>query len=185
MQNVLKILGIIVGVIVLGIIIFLGSLGAFSKITVTEQEVGPYTYVYKSFVGDYKLTETVFDDVYAQLKKNNIPAGLGIGIYYDNPQTVAADKLRSDCGSIIADTDAAKAKKLGKDFTVKTLPKAKRVVAEFPIKNTLSYILGPIKAYPALMAYAKDKGYSEMVVGIEIYDMAHKKTLYVMDIVKK
>lgn len=185
MSKFFQILSIIVGVLAFGLIVFLVSLGAFSKIVVTEKETGPYTYVYRFFVGDYKLTGPVFADVYNALKEQDIPAELGIGLYYDNPQTVPSHKLRSDCGAIIAAANVRKTKQLEKGYSVTTLPKARRLVAQFPIKNTMSYILGPMRVYPALMREAKVKGYQEMVTGIEIYDMTNKQTIYLMDIVKK
>ena len=48
----------------------------------------------------------------------------------------------------------------------------------------VSYMIGPMKAYPAMTKYAKENGYSESTVGIEVYDEENKKIIFMMDIVK-
>ena len=64
------------------------------------------------------------------------------------------------------------------------MKKSKRAIAEFTIKNSLSYMFGPMKAYPALSNYAQEKGYKQDVLSYEIYDEKSGKILFVMDIVK-
>jgi hypothetical protein len=61
------------------------------------------------------------------------------------------------------------------------MPKKISIVIEFPKKNMLSYMIGPIKCYPALMKYAQEKSY-KMAAPYELYN--NEKILYVMEIVK-
>jgi hypothetical protein len=70
-----------------------------------------------------------------------------------------------------------------KKFNVVNIEKQKSMVAKFPLRNALSYAIGPTKGYPALMKHMKEKGY-KMAVPYEIYDMAAGKILYIMEIVK-
>ena len=184
MKKVLAIVIIAVVVLAFGLIGFSGYIGMFSKIEVYEKEIGPYHYVYKEFRGDYKLTGPVFDEVYDAVKKEGIKSDLGIGIYYDDPAKTPVKDLRSDCGTIIAKEDVAKAKNLNAGLKTGMIKKSIKAIAEFPIKNTLSYMFGPMKAYPALAVYAKEKEYKEAVLAYEIYDVKGKKIFFVMDIVK-
>jgi hypothetical protein len=156
-------------------------MGMFDAPTVTEQELGPYTYVYEKFVGPYWESGKAFEKVGAALKADGITHEKGIGIYYDDPSKVAKEKLRSDCGFVLKDSDLAKLPELKKKYAVAVMPKKMYMVVEFPKKNTLSYMLGPIRCYPALMRYAQDKGY-KLAAPYELY--LKDKTLFVMEIVK-
>jgi hypothetical protein len=143
--------------------------------------MGPYTYVYESFTGPYKNVGKVFMQVDAALKTEGITTEKAIGIYYDDPSKVAADKLRSDCGLVLEAKDLSKIPALKEKFKLATMPKKISIVIEFPKKNMLSYMIGPIKCYPALMKYAQEKSY-KMAAPYELYN--NEKILYVMEIVK-
>ena len=102
------------------------------------------------------------------MKSDGITAGKAIGIYYDDPARVSGDKLRSDCGYVIEGKELEKIPGMKKKYVVATLPKKTYAIAEFPLRNTLSFMFGPSKAYPALAKYAKSKGYV-MSKGYELY----------------
>lgn len=186
-MKVLKWVLIVLVVLVLIFLAYLWNLGAFSRLTASEQVLGPYTIAYTRFVGPYQGTGKVFMNVYNIMKGAGLAVSEksdSIGIYYDDPKTVAPDKLRSDCGLIIPAGDLAKAKDLAKNgLQVLTLPKQDCVIVEFPIKGVASYMIGPGKAYPVLMQYAQTKGYKTSMV-FEYYDMANKKIVYAMVISK-
>lgn len=160
---------------------FLWYLGFFSSLQVNEQGLGPYTYVYERFVGPYMDAGPVFEKVGTVLKAEGITPDKAIGIYYDDPAKVAKEKLRSDCGLVLKESDLSKVPALKKKYAVATMPKKMSMVIEFPMKNTLSYVLGPMKCYPALMKYAQEKGY-KIATPYELY--LEGKTLFVMEIVK-
>ena len=180
-MKIVKVIGVVLAVLLLSCAAFLGYMGFFSALTVNEQELGPYTYVYERFVGPYKDLGPVFKKVESTLKADGITADKAIGIYYDNPEKVAKEKLRSDCGFVLKESDLSNAPALKKKYTVGTLPKKMSMVVEFPMRNTLSYMLGPIRCYPALVKYAQEKGYKAGVT-YELY--LKEKTLFVMEIVK-
>lgn len=168
---------LVLSILVLG---WLYYMGVFAPVKVEEKVMGPYTLAYSSFVGEYKETGKVFQKVYDTLKAASIETTDGIGVYYDDPKTTPKDKLRSDCGAVISQKDAAKASKLLK---VMTLKKEKSVVVEFPIKNMFSYMIGPMKVYPVLSKYAQDKGYKAGTT-FELYEMNMKNIYFVMQIGK-
>lgn len=138
--------------------------------------------MYEEFTGAYKDTGPVFDRVYKALQKEGINTTRGLGIYFDDPRKVAEEKLRSHCGSIIEEKDLPKFEKVKAKFKVVTIKKSKSVFVEFPIKTALSYMVGPMKCYPALSKYVKEKGYGMSGNAYELYDMPAKKTFYVFPI---
>jgi hypothetical protein len=145
--------------------------------------MGPYTIAYERFTGPYMQTGPVFARVYETLKKNGINTTLGLGIYHDDPGQVAADKLRSDCGVVIEPKDSARVLRIGAQLLVLTLGKRPCVVVEFPIRNTLSYMFGPMKAYPALMKSAQAKNY-KIARTYELYDEGKGKIFFVLEIAR-
>ena len=182
-MKIIKMIFWIIVILVLALVAFMWYMGFFGSVKIVEQQMGPYTIAYKSFVGEYSQTGAAFNDVYTALKQASIETTTGLGIYYDNPNVVAKDKLRSDCGSVISPKDASKAKNIGKDIKVKTIPQSMSMVYEFPLKNTISLMFGPLKAYPAIMKYMEAKGYKPAMM-YEVYDMKANKILYVTEIKK-
>jgi hypothetical protein len=164
-------------------IAFLAYMGLLFPLKAYEAEMGPYTIAYESFTGPYAKTGPVFARVYEALKAEKIATVRGLGIYYDDPATVAADKLRSDCGVVIEDSDLARFNRVRGKFQVKRLARMKSVVVEFPIRTPLSYMFGPMKAYPALMRYAQAKGY-KMAGSYELYDEPQGKIFFVLEVAR-
>ena len=64
-------------------------------------------------------------------------------------------------------------------FKVDSVPKGNAVVVELPIKNNISYMIGPIQAYPAISKYMQAKGYKPKL-SLEVYDVPVKKIYYIM-----
>jgi len=125
----------------------------------------------------------VFDKVYEAVKADGISTTRGLGIYFDDPSKVPSDKLRSQCGLVIEEKDYPAFAAVGKKYRSKVLNLSDSVVAEFPIRNSLSYAFGPMKAYPALDRYTREKGY-KVSDPYELYDMPAGKIYFVVPIVK-
>ncbi|MEI7941580.1 MAG: hypothetical protein WCH76_00230 [Candidatus Riflemargulisbacteria bacterium] len=178
-MNILKIIGVAcIGLIVV-VLLFLVYMGMFSKLNVQEKEMGPYTMAFEKVIGPYSKTKVAFDNVYNKLKEKGFATTKGIGIYYDDPAKVPANELRSDCGSIIGDTDFIRLIELQGVVEVQTIAASKALVVEMPIRNVMSYMFGPMKAYPAIIKYAKEMKVLLGDVSYEIYDMPNKKIYYV------
>jgi len=181
-MKILKIIGLVLAVLLVMVVLFLAYMGFFSSIKIVEKETGPYTIAYESFVGPYAETGKVFNRVYEALQKDGIETKRGLGIYYDDPSKVDADKLRSECGVIIAKKDRAVFEEVKDKYKTKIIENANRMIAEFPKKNVLSYMIGPMKVYPQFAKYMKKMNYNESVLGFEIYDEEQKKIIFMMDI---
>lgn len=179
-MKILKWLLIILAVLVAALLGYLAYLGAFSGLKVSEMKMGPYVLAYEDYMGPYSGIGPVLNRVGASLKEDGIESAKSFGIYLDNPKLVKADKLRSKLGFIIEAKDRSR---VGKKYKVMNWPAKNCLVTELPIRSDLSYMIGPMKAYPELNKALKEKGY-KMGAAMEIYDMPAKKILYIMVIAK-
>lgn len=178
-KNVMYVVAGLVGVVVLAAAVSLYRSGYFTKIVITEKEIGPFVLVYEEHVGDYRDTKTIHQKLYYALKNDKIETTRGFGIYYDNPRQVPKEKLRSDVGMILDPRDYDKMEALQKKYKVRRMDKQKAVVVEFPFKSSLSIMAGIFKAYPAIMQYVKDKNYKQREM-MEIYDSPGQTIVYIM-----
>jgi hypothetical protein len=176
-KNMLVLAVILVGS-VLVLLGFLGYMRIFVPLTFSQTTMGPYTIAYESFTGPYAKTGQVFDKVYKTLGAEGIATTVGLGIYYDDPSKTPQDQLRSDCGVVLQEKDLARVPELQKRFSIKTLAASPAVVTRFPIRNNLSYMLGPIKVYPALTKKLASEKITPTLM-YEMYDMPAKQITFV------
>ncbi len=178
----MKIAGIIGSIAVLVVtvlLIYLSRYGLFASVNITEKSIGPYLLVYEKHVGDYKNVGPIMDKLYYDLKDNyNIETTKGFGLYYDNPQDVDKDKLRSIVGCIVESKSVKELNILGNKYGVKEFPSSESVVAEFPYKGKISIILGIFKVYPKLSKYINEHKYAQTPI-MELYDQPNEKIEYI------
>lgn len=172
------ILGILIA-LALAVAGYLWYLGMFSYVPVTERQMGPYVFAYQEHTGPYSGTMKVFEAVDRILADAGVKAEKGIGVYFDNPSQVPAEKLRSWCGSVIEEADSGKIPALSKRLSIGSFPKANCIVVEFPIKGGMSFMAGPVKVYPLISKYMLEKGYKGGE-SYELYDMPAKKIYFIM-----
>lgn len=180
----LKNLWILIIAIVILALINRWYLGGFTTLKVQEQNRWAYTIAYVHFVGNYGKVWPSMTKVYEALSGAGITSMTGIGIYYDDPSMVSWAELESDVGAVI---DAQDIQKLANNKEIKIQPgiAGNKIVVEFPLRNDLSYMIGPMKVYPVITKYIQDKWYSHKIPMVELYDMAAKKIYYIADIVKE
>ena len=161
---------------------YLAYAGAFKKVTVAQQKMGPYNLLYVEQKGDYGQTGKTCSVVADALKALEINPEYGFGIYYDNPRNVKKADLRADVGMVISSKDLRKAAKLKKQFKSRNMAAQECLVTELPFKGGISIYIGIIKAYPALMKAAEDK---KLKIGaiMELYDIG-KTITYVLPVKK-
>ncbi|MBU1370533.1 MAG: GyrI-like domain-containing protein [Bacteroidetes bacterium] len=165
------------GLLLISLIIF-GYFGAFKRISFNQFHTGGEWIAFRSFRGDYKQSAVVMDEVYQQLlDSHQLHTFQGIGIYYDNPEKVAADQLRADAGCVISAEDAKQLSQ-HKNLKIKQLPEGDYLVAEFPYKGKLSVLLGLFKVYPGMKNFVKMRGLNPETPVIELYDIPNKKIVY-------
>jgi len=175
----MKMLKIVAISIIALIVIIYAYLGGFKKINFQLLDQGGETLVYEEMTGDYRQSAAVMDKIYYLLLNDyNIESYKGFGLYFDNPQKVEKEKLRSEVGCILENIDSTKISLLKDKYKIKAFPRNKYLVTEFPYKNKLSVFVGIIKVYPALNRYLKEKGFNDEGAVMEIYDTPNKKIIY-------
>lgn len=181
----MKIALIIIVVLILTILLFYSYYGGFYKIQITTEKQGGETVVYQEITGDYRQSGQVMDKIYYSLLNDyKITTYKGIGIYYDNPQKVEKDKLRSEAGCIIEENDYTKLSDLPENFKIKRIDTKEYITTSFPYKGKMSVMFSIMKVYPALQKYTADNGFNEEGAVIEIYDIPNKKIFYRKEIIK-
>lgn len=179
----MKILKIILTTLVgltITLLLFGWFIGFFKNMKVREKEEGGFKVAGIKYTGPYSTTGKYMSQVEQKLIKLGIMPKKEFGIYYDNPQTVNPEKCRSYVGCIIRKEDYDKIPALiSTGLIIDTVPKSKAIFTEFSLKNSLSFMLGAMKAYPIMSKYMNAKGYKP-TMSIEIYDLVDKKITYLM-----
>ncbi|MGZ3862120.1 MAG: hypothetical protein ACXVPN_11390 [Bacteroidia bacterium] len=165
--------------IALVMVIITGSLfylGYFSSVKILEKQEGGYVIAGMEVVGPYSKTGQYVTEVNRKLKEADIISVKGFGIYYDDPKMVASEECRSMVGGVVNKADADRIVVLNlKGLKIDSIPLRNAVVAEFPLKNILSYMIAPVKVYPVLSKYVREKNYKP-VLSFEIYDRNAKRS---------
>lgn len=99
----LKIIAVIVLVLVIALAGTAYFLGIFNPVSIEKAVAGPYTIACLDHIGPYKNICSKIKNAKKLLDGQQITPIAACGIYYDNPKTVASDKLRSRGGFIIED----------------------------------------------------------------------------------
>ncbi|MBD3247891.1 hypothetical protein GF382_01215 [Candidatus Falkowbacteria bacterium] len=177
----MKIALIVIAIVIVAVIAFLYYMGMFSKVEIKEEKKGPFTFAYVEHIGPYSGVGKPMMELDKKMREAGFDSKHGLGIYYGDPKKVEKDKLRSEVGSIITQEDMAKMDENQDKFNFKTLEEKDYLTAEFPIKNIMSYMFGPMKVYPVFNKYFEEKGMEAPSVGIEYYDMEGKKIIFMME----
>lgn len=180
----LKNIWIFIGLVALLLLVNRWYVGGFSKLEAKEQNMGAYMIAYTNFVGEYTKVWPSMTKVSEVLSGAGVTSFTGIGIYYDDPATVSWTDLRSDVWAVINSQDVGKIINNNSWILVKSIPWGNKVIIEFPLRNIVSYMIGPMKVYPVIEKYMDEKWYKTTVPMIELYDMTAKKIYYIAEITK-
>lgn len=181
-MKVIKITGIVLVLVVAVLTGVFSYYGLFASVDIKEKDAGPYLLVYTKHIGDYNKVAPVMDKVYYDLKDiYNIETTKGFGLYYDSPQEVSKDKLRSIVGCIVEGKSIIDLDEVTKKYSVKEYPLSKSLVAEFPYKGYISIMLGIFKVYPKLNKYIEEHKYDEAPI-MELYDMPNERIEYIVSV---
>ena len=176
---------VIVCLILLAAMIYM-NYGGFSTVHFQMISEGGETLVFRDIKGPYSITGDEISKINYDLENRfNIESLDEFGMYYDNPRMIAGNRLHSEAGCIIENTDTGKLMKLKSDYRIKVYPVKKYITAEFPYKGRISIMIGMMKVYPALSKYLKANGYSESGPVLEIYDRTNNKIRYRKEAVKR
>lgn len=182
MKKALIIIGSILGVVVFSLLGFFYYMGVFSAVVIEEKEMGPFTFAYVEHLGPYSEVGEPMMKLDEKLRAAGFSSISGIGIYYDDPSQTPADNLRSEVGSIIREEDLDLIEKHQDEFNFTTLERRNYLVSEFPYKNMLSFLFGPLRVYPEFAVYLQAHNMEIPEKGIEYYDMEQNKILFMMEL---
>lgn len=150
-------------------------LGAFKTVEIRNQESGPFVMVYLDHMGPYHKIVAKIEEVEKWAKTNQFDCHLSFGEYLDNPDVVEEARLKSRGGCILevqlSEDPALVEKKwaalLQPPLKIKTVPRMNYVRAEF----LGSPGIGPLKVYPKVDAFIKERNLKRQSSIIEIYEI--------------
>jgi AraC family transcriptional regulator len=172
MRIVIAILGITCAVFLL----MCWAAGVFDTVNMKVAEQGPYSLVFREHKGPYRGIKYALYDVFRYLSdKRSIAPKLGFAIFYDNPQKVKPDSLRSIAGYI---TDSI-LPGVTEPYKTDVFAKTRAITGVFPIRTFISQFTGPLKFYPRLLLYLKQEKLEAAGPVMEIYNIAGKKIVYI------
>jgi hypothetical protein len=154
---------------------FLISQGLYRTVEVQQGEQGGFILVGVDHVGPYMEIGNAFAEVQAKF-----PDGEFAGIYYDNPDLVPDDSLRSFAGVKVTATEGLEAIASDPRFRLAEIEKGPALYTDWSGgSGAISMILGTMKAYPALKEACVETGLcTESSIAFEEYSDAG--TRYVM-----
>ena len=173
---------ILINITIITMLMIVGMLyfyGYFASPTISEEITGPYILVYEKHSGDYKNSARIMEGIHYDLVNNHhLETKQGFGIYYDDPEKVGKEQLRSLIGCIVKSDTGLLDPDLQSRYIVREFPSGLSVVATFPYKGQLSIAAGVIRTYPVLKAFLQERKLPASPI-MEIYDMEQDKILYI------
>ena len=177
----MKIFWVISAVLISAIAVLSFFAGLFDNLKITNQTAGPYYLVYRTHRGSYSGIQFVMGDVYRYMReKKSVTTENGFVIYYDDPEKIQTDSLRSIAG-VITDSSVV----VEEPYKSGLFRKTEALIGTFPIRSFMSYSIGVYKFYPAMeKKLAKDKIQLSGPV-LEIFDLGKKQITYVAPVNQK
>jgi DNA gyrase inhibitor GyrI len=171
-----KVLVIIV-LLAFAAVTYLANEGLFSKVLVTEGEMPGFRVMGIEHRGPYEKIGPAFERMSAIAKEKGLEPRM-IGVYFDNPDMVAEDSLKSLAGMIVSVEDSLVLASLP-ELKPLIIPAGHAAISSFETDGMASMIIGAVKSYPKLTEYVAEKGRGEDVNFVyEVY--SEGQTQYVM-----
>lgn len=115
--------------------------------------------VYYEFMGPYQNCFNDFPKLMEYIQKNQLPMGpYSLGLFYDDPEEVPAEKLRSEPGFMVQGPV-----KVGDGFKYKKIPATKAVTTRYKSMEEI------MPAYAAISNYIMENKLSTAEYSMEIY----------------
>lgn len=124
------------------------------------RDVNEIHMLYYEFTGPYDQSFNNFGKLMEYINKNQLPMGpYSLGIFYDDPEKVSADKLRSDIGYMLAGKVEPT-----EDYKYKYIPACKAVSVKYKSMEEI------MSAYQAISKYIMNNKLKTQPYSIEIYN---------------
>ena len=131
---------------------------AFNRVRLVRRPIGPLRFLRKRHVGSLNSIGKAFDRTKRDLAETALPLSAHMGLYFDGPDV--GDKARAYIGASVAPEATKKQltsalEELGDEWDVLDFPATPSLVWTFPYVSTLSFMIGAMKFYPAVMKSAE------------------------------
>lgn len=171
---------IVLAIIIVSLLTFYWYIGGFESLEVKKGAAGGYLVAGLNHTGAYHTVGTTMEKADSMLRSIGIECTKGFGIYYDNPEATPEEELRSYVGNIIENADQAQIENMkAAGLRVDSIANKNALIVEMKTRSNLSYMIGPMKAYPLLNEKVKSEGCTPSLA-FEIYDVPAKKAFYIM-----
>ncbi len=165
-----SLLSLIASFLLIGVVFALSYafyLGIFSSLRAERVELGPLWMVYEDRVGSYRGAGQSVSTIMKALAPYGVESAKGFGLFLDDPATVPEEKLRSQAGVVLSQTDLKRVTGAAAKYKVREFGPVKGYQVVFPFRNQWSISLGGGRAYPLL----KGALGNEPAFALEIYDI--------------
>ncbi len=163
---ILKWIGIVILVVAAAIAGFWAYMGGFASVAVERGTIGPIPIAYTTYRGPYSGIGDAWTGFQSEWEAAGATGCDSLAVYLDPPDT-PPEKTRSILACRTDTASAQNAAALQSAFNSFTVPQSNALLAEFPFKNFFSYMVGPMKVYPAIQEMWPDN--FDPTVAIEIY----------------
>jgi len=177
-MKIAKVLGAIALIVVVLIVVTMVRFGWFTKIEIMDETVSPMTLITAFNQGEYAAVGPVMADLYNSASDVGVTSEVGVGIYYDNPDSVSVDSLRALVGMEIADSSLSLVDSISGDYRIIEVPEMTAKVVHFPYKGQLSILFAIMKVYPELKNQFGDAVSSSPI--FEVYDIPNREIRFVL-----
>ncbi|HKQ98316.1 MAG TPA: hypothetical protein VJV75_10605 [Candidatus Polarisedimenticolia bacterium] len=146
-------IGIVVLVVAVTALAF--YMGCFRRVTISEETRGPFTLVYRDMAaGDMKKVGEITSALDTLLS--------GAGVAKRKPLDVFLPDGTGEIGFAVEGVPAETLARLGGEAKVKEIAAQRCMVAEFPWRNPMSFMVGYFKVDPALTGHRTAHGYRKV-----------------------
>ncbi|WP_425408578.1 hypothetical protein [Hyphococcus sp.] len=146
-MRLLKILGGLLALILVGALGFYAWLGGFRSVQIERGVFGPAEIVYSTHRGPYEKIGKSWEEFSTAWQAAGLDACDSLAVYLDPPDA-PKESLRSIIACRIDGLPEDEQAKWRASFPGVMLPQSDALISEFPFKNYASFILAPMKVYP-------------------------------------
>lgn len=154
-ETAVKILLFVVGIVLVIVLGGLGYMGAFAAVKVEEREMGPYLFVYvQESTTDFGKIGELTESLGKRLEEAGFEQRKPAQVFYPTGRGI-----QNQIGFMV-DRPVGR-QILGFDTFFRPIAVQRYMVARFPYRNPLSFVLGYFRVDPAFKAHREAKGYPE------------------------
>ena len=160
-RKIILFIGIISFVLFMGIIGAAWYMGAFSSVSISTGEKGPYYFIYLEHQGPYYQITNKIEKVEKYLVDNKITYLHAAGIYFDDPAQLPESELKSYGGYLVNDSLVVE-----KPYKFENINKRNVIIASIEAHP----MIAPFKVYPAFHEWLANNKKMEIIAPpMELY----------------